>query len=441
MKNKVAQYAEKHDMLPEGARVLCALSGGADSVCLLSVLREMGVSVCAAHFNHCLRGQEADRDEEFCRELCAGLGVEFISGRGDVAAYAKEKKLGTEEAGRELRYAFLEETAEKLRAQKIATAHNACDNAETLLLNLMRGAGTRGMGGIPPVRGRFIRPLLCVTRDEIEAYLAERGLGYVTDSSNLEDDYMRNRVRHGVLPALLELCPDFYEKAARTAELCRRDDEYLSAEAEKLISGGKAEVKTLLEAPGALRTRALKMLAEGAGGRADAAKVAAMEALLENPKPSAEADVGRGVKVRREYGIITAARGEKKSAFAAFSILPGEEREIQGTDFSVKVSRGEAGKSGKNIFYLRPEAISGEIIVRPRKTGDEIRLSKKAARKSLKKLFIERKIPAARRQLVPIIADDKGVLAVSGFGADAGKTAETGEQAVIIEIKSSEEQI
>ncbi len=441
MKNKTAQYAAKHDMIPEGAKVLCALSGGADSVCLLSVLREMGVNVCAAHFNHCLRGQEADRDEEFCRELCAGLGVEFVSGRGDVAAYAGEKKLGTEEAARVLRYAFLEETAEKLGAQKIATAHNACDNAETLLLNLMRGAGTRGMGGIPPVRGKFIRPLLCVTREEIEAYLAERGLGYVTDSSNLEDDYMRNRVRHSVLPVMLALCPDIYEKAARTAELCRRDEEYLGAEAAKLITDGKAEVKALLAAPGALRTRALKMLAEGAGGRADAAKVAAMEALLENPKPSAEADIGRGVKVRREYGLITAARSEEQASFEPFVLMPGEIKEIPGTGLSARASLGEAKKSGKHVFYLRPESISGEITIRPRKTGDEIRTSRKAARKSLKKLFIERKIPAARRQLVPIIADDKGVLAVFGIGADAGRTAETGEQAVIIEIKASEEQI
>lgn len=154
-------------LLPPGGGVLCAVSGGADSVyllCRLCELREsLGLRVWAAHYNHCLRGAESDRDEAFVRDLCAGLGVEAYSGRGDVAAFARENGLGTEDAARRLRYAFLEQTADALGADAIATAHTADDNAETMLLNLARGAGLRGLCGIPPRRGRVIRPILGVT--------------------------------------------------------------------------------------------------------------------------------------------------------------------------------------------------------------------------------------------------------------------------------------
>ena len=196
--------------LPSG-RVLCAVSGGADSVCLLHsclrLARGGDTTVCAAHYNHCLRGGESDRDERFVRSLCASLGVELRVGRGDVAAYARGRGMGTEEAARELRYAFLEEAADELGCGYILTAHNADDNAETMLMALVRGSGPRGLAGIPPRRGRILRPMLGATRAEIEAYLAENGLEHVEDSTNECTDYTRNRIRKLCMPVLREINP------------------------------------------------------------------------------------------------------------------------------------------------------------------------------------------------------------------------------------------
>ena len=186
--------------LEKAGKVLCAVSGGADSVYLLHRCLEgaagHGYAVCAAHYDHGLRGEESTRDSRFVADMCRELGVECLTGRGDVRSYARERRLGTEEAARELRYAFLQEAAGKMGAQLIATAHNAGDNAETMLLALARGAGLRGLGGIPPRRGNIVRPMLAVTRAEVEEYLAARGIAHVEDSTNALDDYARNRLRH-----------------------------------------------------------------------------------------------------------------------------------------------------------------------------------------------------------------------------------------------------
>ena len=216
-------------LLPRSGVLLCAVSGGADSVYLLHKLRELagetGYVLECAHFNHCLRGAESDRDEDFVRGLCEALGIRAHFGRGEVAAFAARMGLGEEDAARRLRYAFLEETADKIGAIAIATAHTADDNAETMLLNLARGAGLRGLCGIPERRGRIIRPMLGVTRREVEEYLAERGITHVEDSSNARDDYARNRIRHRAVPALLSVNPEFAQAAGRAAVLLRRDPE------------------------------------------------------------------------------------------------------------------------------------------------------------------------------------------------------------------------
>ena len=200
-------------LLPRDGLILCAVSGGADSMYLLARLRELGYTVAAGHYNHGLRGTEADRDEAFVRDFCAARGIPFVSEKGDVAAFAAEQGMGTEAAARTLRYAFLERAADDLGAAVIATAHTAGDNAETVLLHLARGSGLKGLGGIPPKRGRVVRPMLDVTRAEVESYLAEHDIKYVTDSTNGEDDYARNRVRHGAVPALETVNPAFLRTA------------------------------------------------------------------------------------------------------------------------------------------------------------------------------------------------------------------------------------
>ena len=261
MEQKVLQYLRENDLLRGGDDVTVALSGGADSAALLWCLRKLapalGIRLRAAHFHHGLRGPEADRDAEFCRELCARWEIPFLLGRGDAAAEAAKTGRSLEEAARVLRYAFLEQNAPGL----IATAHNADDNVETLLMHLLRGTGPRGLGGIPPRRGRVIRPLLSCTRAEILALLDREGLPHVEDSSNAGDDCLRNRLRHRVIPLLRRENPKLAGTVGRTAALVRAEDACLSRLAAEAAEGCRAgegwSVSGLLALDPVLRSRIL----------------------------------------------------------------------------------------------------------------------------------------------------------------------------------------
>ena len=218
MWSKVERYIEKYKLLKSSELYLVALSGGADSVALLLLLKNAHFNVHAAHCNFRLRGEESDRDEAFCVELCKGLGVELHRAHFDTREYAELHKVSIEMAARELRYKWFEQLREDIGAAGICVAHHRDDSVETVLLNLVRGTGLRGLTGIQPRNGNILRPLLCVSRAEIEAFLAEKGQKYVTDSTNLKADVQRNIVRLEVLPLLRKLNPAVAENIQRTAE-------------------------------------------------------------------------------------------------------------------------------------------------------------------------------------------------------------------------------
>ena len=218
MWSKVERYIEKHKLLNINELYLVALSGGADSVALLLLLKNAGFNVHAAHCNFHLRGDESDRDEAFCVELCQRLGVELHRAHFDTREYAELHKVSIEMAARELRYKWFEQLRQDIGAAGICVAHHRDDSVETVLLNLVRGTGLRGLTGIQPRNGSILRPLLCVSRAEIEAFLAEKGQKYVTDSTNLEADVQRNIIRLEVLPLLRKLNPAVAENIQRTAE-------------------------------------------------------------------------------------------------------------------------------------------------------------------------------------------------------------------------------
>ena len=203
MLEKVKKTINEYNMINEGETVLCCLSGGADSVTLVLCLRELGVNIRACHVNHNLRGEESDRDEQFCRKLCKDLGVPLDVLSVDVRGYCEKNSCSVEEGARRIRYDYFE----SLSANKIATAHTLSDSLETALFNLARGSGAKGLCGIPPVRGRIIRPLIACTRGEVESFLEERDQSFVTDSTNLLDDHSRNSIRHSVVPVLKKLNP------------------------------------------------------------------------------------------------------------------------------------------------------------------------------------------------------------------------------------------
>lgn len=451
----------RFDLIPEGSTVLCALSGGADSVYLLDRLNcwrlARPFTLYAAHFNHGLRGEESDRDEQFVRDLvkkrCGAEQViysdgtvrllppvELIVGHGDVAAEAKRRRIGLEEAAREMRYAFLYETAEKLGGALIATAHTADDNAETLLLHLLRGSGLRGLTGIQPVRGNLIRPMLEITRAEVEERLRMYRIPHVEDSSNASDDYLRNRLRHRVTPVLEELAPGFVERSRDTLRFLREDEESLSAQAEALaeqaIPRGEELVlpaALLADASPPVAARAVRaLLARLQGGDTDlsAAHLESAAALCRGNAPSAQVHLPGGLTVRREYGLLVFDPEKEKPLPPPLSLGMGENRWGEWTVRCEKALCPAKAYVGPNEFFLKP----GGYAVRSRRTGDALTLGPRP-RRTLKRLMIDNKVPAVRRDRVPVI-DGGGLAAAAGdLGPDRSFLAVPGGNALHIILK------
>ena len=435
----VKQYSDRYDMLPAGARVLCAVSGGADSVALLHLLCSMPeLTVICAHFNHCLRGAESDRDERFVKELCASLGVPCFVGREDVAAYAAAQSLGTEIAARRLRYDFLERTAQEQGCSRIATAHNAGDNAETVLLHLIRGSGLRGLCGIPPVRGNIVRPLLNVPRSEIEAYLEENGLSHVEDSSNGSDEYTRNRVRHQLLPLLEELNGKAAGNICAAAELLREDEECLAAMAEDFLAehreGNTLLVSALLTLPKPVVMRALRAMC---GADIARTHLDAVYMLCLNRAVYAAADIP-GMRVTKDRDKLTFGAETQRASLPVREIGPGETVELPEAGMCAVCTETVLSQeihNSFNTFFFKSEKICGKMTVASRGAGDSVRLSGRGCTKTLKKLFAEAGIPIEARAGVPVVYDEAGVAAVCGFGTAERLAASPGDRVTVIEFK------
>lgn len=431
MISKLLAWWKREDICFRGKRVLCALSGGADSVAMLRLLLQAAgtedFTVCAAHFNHRLRGEESDRDERFAEELCRSLGVPFSVGSADVKAAAKERSMGIEEAARELRYEFLQRAAVEQGADLIATAHNADDNAETVLMRLMRGTGTRGLGGIPPKRGNIVRPVLCFTGEELREYLLKIGQSHVEDSTNGSDEYLRNRLRHSVLPALRQLEPGFSEKVLETSALARSDEEFLNGLAADVLRGGTVAAAELAALHPAVSRRALRLWL---GGDLSKERSESVLALAKSGSSGSRIELPGGRAVRLEQGVLRMCSGES-GALETTALRPGLTK-IPGWSITLREFSGEY-KNTKYGFYVRRDG--GPLAVRARNTGDTLDLKYRGGKKSLKKLFIDEKIPLSRRDTIPVLTVGGEAAAVPGFGISEEYMARSGEDGYIIEFE------
>lgn len=422
--------------LQPGDHVVCALSGGGDSVALLHCLRslreELGITLSAAHFNHCLRGEESDGDEAFVRELCSQWDVPLVVGRGDPRQLAGKSP---EEAARILRYEFL-----MAQSGIIATAHHADDQMETVLLNLLRGTGLKGLCGMPVRSGRLLRPMLEVPKAAVESYLAKQGLSCRFDSSNGEDDALRNRLRHHILPFFQAENPNFHATFARMTALLQQDEAWLEAQTAELLKNSADKngynCVILRNSPENLRSRAIRQLLPIP--KPAMAHVEEVEKLLADTTGSASIDLPGGVTAIREYEILRFEKTAPAEGFQATALHPGETVCLPGMTVTLDGPRVCGRQTDdKTVFAIKTDgAAPPAITLRPRQTGDSLRLS--GGSKSLKKLMIDRKIPAAQRDLLPVLTDDRGVIAVYKLGCDAARKALPGELAWIIQFHQEE---
>ena len=393
MLNKLEDFLRRYAMTARDDHIICAVSGGADSMALLwgmYLLKEkLGIRLSAAHFNHRLRGEESDRDEAFVRDFCNGYGIPLFVSSGNVVAGKK----GLEAAARDARYAFL-----RTLPGKVATAHTADDNAETVLMHLVRGTGLKGLGAISPISGNVIRPMLGITRVEVEAFLAEYHVEHITDSSNETDAFLRNRLRHHVMPLLKAENPRLAENLSAMALRLRQDEDALS----QLAASRPLSVAALQQELPAIRARILARFLKESGIREpEAQHIALAESLVFSETPSARGNFPGGITLSRNYDTLEVLSGQPQQALQPVC-TPAVE--IINTP---------------EVFTVHPV---GTIYVRSRQAGDSIRLS--GGTRSLKKLFIDRKIPASYRDSVPVVCDEAGILGVYGIGVNLDRAAQ-----------------
>lgn len=424
MRKRFLEFSEKYHMFKQGSRVIAAVSGGADSVCLLYLLilckEELGIDVCALHVHHGLRGAEADRDASYVKRVCGEHGILCRVVCADVSEYAREHGMSTEEAGREIRYRAFQEEADRTGADRIAVAHHRDDNAETILHNLFRGSGLKGLGGIAPVRDNIVRPLLCFSREEILTYLEENGIEYCTDSTNLEDDYTRNRLRNQILPLITSaINPRAVENINRAGGMIAQADDYLSSQASAVWEDCGMEedgrlgipLEILEKQPPVIRTYLIMQMIRRMSGAAKDITFKHVEQVLELAFKAAgsRADLPYGLSGRRSYRELWIEKKENGGLIG--KSCPEDLPKPVFTVFPYEKNREIPQKRYTKWFDY--DKIRGAVSVRIRKTGDFITIP--GGRKTVKSYMIDEKIPREERDRIPLLAEGNHIIWIIGY--------------------------
>ncbi len=446
MLEQVRATIQKYHMYYSGDKVLVGVSGGPDSVALIHILHrlagELGVELAVAHLNHGLRGKESEEDAEYVRRLAKGLGLAVVTESRDVAGYARQNRLSTQTAAREIRYRFFENAARQLQCNKLATGHNANDQAETVLFNFLRGAGPAGLGGIPPVRDKWVtRPLIEIHRAQIEVYCRENGLQPRIDKSNLKNVYTRNRLRLELIPYLeREFNPNLVDTMVRTGEIFRDEEECLEEIAEQYVSkirlpGEANEVRfdlnQFLGLPRAIQRRIIRRAWLDLAGTANPLgfiHLADSLDIISCGQTGASLHLPSGITLNKLYGQFSLSRtamgAETKSTDYEYKLtIPGE-TVIQELGYTIlsKVLEGSQAHPEKpqpDEIVIDLDLVEQPLKVRSRKPGDRFRPSGLAGSKKLKDYFIDTKIPRTDRQRIPVlVTGDDEIIWVVGLRAD-----------------------
>ncbi len=411
----------------ENDRVLVALSGGADSVCLLHMLinSSLNLKVYACHVNHNLRGNESIRDLDFVKALCQKLDIKLFIKEAFINKLAKKEKLSIEECARKVRYEYFNEIANKVDA-KIATAHTLSDNAETLLFNLTRGSGSNGLCGIPKARDNIVRPILYISRGDVLDYCKENNLTYVTDSTNAMTIYNRNKIRHEVIPVLKEINPSFEQNIKNFIEIINFEQDFILTQALKLyekakVSGG-IDINTLKDEHMALKTKVAMLFLSENSFEVNAVNIYSFVDIIDGNIKKFNISKDIFICQKEDKIIVHVEEGEEN--YFEFPFIEGELESKMGILYKIEVKKSKIHQkfyiSTKNVyeFFMDYDKICGNSKIRQRLPSDKIKLSDKNHTKSLKKLFNEEKIPLSHRKKLFVIADEKGVIAVENFGVD-----------------------
>ncbi len=432
VRNTIIQYA----MISDGDRVLSGLSGGPDSICLAVILDELkddfNISLSAVYIDHGLRPGEAEKEADFCRKFCDDRGIEFFLRRADVKKLAGEQGLNMQESARELRYSIYEEVAGQLNAAKIALGHNADDQAETVLMRLFRGSGRKGLSGIPPVRGRIIRPLIEVERKDIEAFLSSGpSISYAIDSSNLKEDYFRNWIRLNIMSRIKDRTPGAVRDICRTAKILQEEDEYLEIIVTKtlmrLISRKSDDSIELFLYPLAtlekpiLRRVIRRAVNETKGLRGIAfVHIEDIIRLVKEGRAGDRLHLPRGIRVIKGYSLITITTG-KPVRISEYELQPPCEIAVKEAGIAVKAFFEENGMEpgdGRYSVLLDAGSIKFPLKIRPRASGDFFYPLGFGKRKKLQDFFVDEKIPRDRRDLIPVVLSGDDIIWVAGYRAD-----------------------
>ncbi|MFA4916134.1 MAG: tRNA lysidine(34) synthetase TilS [Syntrophales bacterium] len=446
MIRKVRETIKKYHLLEKGDVVIVAVSGGPDSVALLKALgifsHEYILTLIAAHLNHGLRDEESDRDEEFVREFSGAMDIKFECKYADIYSLRQEQGLSMEEIAREERYKFLTDVARKYNAQKIALGHHLNDQAETVLMNFIRGSGMEGLKGILPMReGMYIRPLIAATRGDILDFLEKKSLRFMTDSSNVHDIYFRNRIRHHLIPELKKhYNPKIEENLAHMAEIIRLEDDYIKTVLKSVLSecvfdegkeGIRINIPEFFTLHEAIQNRAIKTLLQRFSllkGGIGYLHVKSVIDLIRGVRSCGRLHLPFNVEVRREYNLLIISRRNRPegragegdiSQFSYDVTIPGKVKilELDMTmvfDIMDKPSHNIVF-NGENIAYMDFEAIKFPLVVRNLRPADNIQPLGMKGTKKLKDYFIDNKVLPRMRKKIPLLVNGQSVLWIGGM--------------------------
>lgn len=447
MYNKFRDNILSKQMVKPGDKVLVALSGGSDSVCLLSLMKKLGdemkFSVQAMHVNHMLRGNESDGDEAFCVELCSTIGVPINTQKINVKEYAAENRMTLEEAGRSVRYNLLKD----MGADKVAIAHNMDDNAETLLINLTRGAGIAGLSGISEISGNFIRPLMIFRKIEIVEYCKSNTLEFRTDSSNMDTAFFRNSVRHRLIPLMEEITGrDMIPILDRTAGMAAVDESYIDSESEKAIKECVTFKETSAEISNAkfnmlhtaVSTRVIRKtyeIVEGTLKDFEKKNTDYLIELIKRGKTGESMDLSADTFAIVQFGT-TVISSRVESEIYEYNLPVTGSIYIKERDISLKAEymTNFSGTDKKGTINIKADGTEF-ISVRNRIDGDRFTPAKGNGTKKLKKYFIDQKIHRMERNKVFLLVIDGKIAYIEGMDYGKGFKPQKGDRYIRVEVQ------